>query len=138
MVIDDDEACRAFMARVFSILGYEVRVRSSADVCRRRAACACGAGEACTNVILTDNQMPGRTGLEFLLEQKRKGCHCPRIAIMSGTWTDAELRMARDNGWKIFTKPVTLGELREWLQGCEEQVAIRELKEFAFEDVPEY
>ncbi len=134
VVIDDDAGCRWFAAKALGALGYEVYAFDTTAFCRCHDACFCKAGETCVDIILTDNQMPGRTGLDFIREQRRKGCRCTLIGIMSGTWTDGELAEARELGCTVFAKPVSLRELRYWLEShAAALTAERELRDFGFD-----
>ena len=71
----------------------------------------------CYNVLLTDNQMPGMTGLEFLEQQRRCGCKIPdhRKAIISGTWTKENLDKAAQLGCQVFHKPYQYDQISHWL-----------------------
>ncbi len=67
--------------------------------------------------ILTDNQMPGMTGLEFLQQLKEMGVAPPaeRIGVISGNWSDRELHLASALGCQIFAKPYDISKLHEWI-----------------------
>ncbi|MBN1957112.1 MAG: response regulator, partial [Desulfuromonadales bacterium] len=68
------------------------------------------------DMILTDNQMPGMTGLEFLDWIKQNNCPLPhhRKAIISGLWRDKELKTAQSLGCHIFHKPAPIETIHSW------------------------
>jgi CheY-like chemotaxis protein len=73
----------------------------------------------CFDAILTDNKMPGMTGLEFLEKLDRERCcHLPnhRKAIISGDWPHQHQTKARQHGYKTFHKPTELNQILAWLQ----------------------
>jgi CheY-like chemotaxis protein len=67
--------------------------------------------------ILTDNRMPGMTGLEFLTKLKEMGCPLPadRTAIISGYWDDYEMRQAEELGCQVFDKYNSPEKLGNWI-----------------------
>jgi hypothetical protein len=64
------------------------------------------------------------TGLEFIESQTRYGCKAigKNKAVMSATWTDAELETAKKLGCKTFQKPFRSNELLSWLDECERRI----------------
>jgi len=57
------------------------------------------------------------TGLEFLQQLKEMGVAPPaeRIGVISGNWSDRELRLASALGCQIFAKPYDISKLYEWI-----------------------
>ncbi len=90
VVLDDDYTIRTLVDAVLSERGYEVHGSFRPLSCPvfLDSKCSCSADTHCTNIIITDINMPEMTGLEFIEHQKRNGCKVQNIAVMSGRWTD--------------------------------------------------
>jgi hypothetical protein len=69
--------------------------------------------------------MPKMTGLEFVRQQSVRGCKgiMKHKAVMSGSWSAEELRLAKSLGCKIFYKPMDIQELMDWLKECEQTIS---------------
>lgn len=117
LVLDDDPIVRSFLQGVLARRGYEVKSYPSPDACPLYAspACPCGSHDDCPDAILTDVRMPGADGFDFVTEQRRKGCRCRHVGLMSGTWSDIELARAKQMGLPSFAKPFHLESLLAWL-----------------------
>ena len=72
----------------------------------------------CPEFILTDNQMPGMTGLDFLIQIKEMGCTLPaqRIAIISGRWDVINMEKAEALGCQIFDKYNSPEKIQAWIK----------------------
>ncbi len=118
LILDDDHVCRNMLTDMLTLK--EVRVTAHSDPLSYMTHTdqeRCAMQEHCFNFILTDNQMPGMTGLEFLEKIKKKGCKIPdnRKAIISGTWSNEELMKARNLGCRTFIKPCPIEQIHNWL-----------------------
>jgi CheY-like chemotaxis protein len=76
----------------------------------------------CPDFILTDNQMPGMTGLDFLIQIKAMGCTLPdhRIAIISGRWDDIDMEKAKSLGCQIFDKYNSPEKIHAWIKEAQQ------------------
>ena len=98
VVFDDDDLFHLLYARILK--ANQVQVRSYSDpcqyVCQQPGVETCPANGPCADFLLTDHQMPGMTGLEFLSRIKQLKCKIPdhRKAINSGNWTEEEIAQA--------------------------------------------
>lgn len=75
-------------------------------------------GPADYDYILTDKNMPGMSGLEFLDHLEEIGCSLNKqcIAIISGDWTESEKQQARDKGYRVLKKPYQIDDILDWIQ----------------------
>lgn len=93
--------------------------------------CACPDGQSCTDIILTDINMPNMKGLDFVESQRAKGCNCQHVALMSGDFTSDDEKRAKKLGLGSFRKSFQIAEVFHWLDEAEEKIKPhRRLTEF--------
>ena len=134
IIFDDDQQIRDLLEQILALRGYEVRSFADPTFCsfHIEAACQCTLTEACADFIISDMNMMVVRGLDFLENQLKKGCKIRRMALISGSWTESELKAADRIGCKTFRKPFTLDEINQWLDACEkENSPERHLKHWA-------
>jgi CheY-like chemotaxis protein len=126
IIIDDDAACRELLTILLKQRGYEVISLSDPTVCPlyEGPECTCPRDQACGDFLLTDNQMPGMTGLDFVKRQTKRGCKgiIGNKAILSGSWNHEELEQAEQLGCRVFDKPFNLGDIEGWLDEREKEI----------------
>jgi CheY-like chemotaxis protein len=76
--------------------------------------------EPCFDALITDNMMPGMTGIEFFERLKGFGCKLAdqRKVIISGNWSAEDLNRAKKIDCKVLHKPFLMDELTQWLVDC--------------------
>ena len=84
--------------------------------------CPCPKEQACSDVIISDVEMPFKNGLDFIEEQINKGCRCKNIALMSGAFTNEHLTKSKSLGITIFKKPFQLADINNWLDRMEKNI----------------
>jgi DNA-binding NarL/FixJ family response regulator len=116
-VFDDDELIRTTLSYFLKQEGFLVSEFAQPDHCSLYydENCLCPVKNACANIIITDINMPGENGLQFVENQVRKGCKVEHVAVMSGDWEDPFLKRAQQLGCQIFYKPFSIIEMKEWL-----------------------
>ena len=82
----------------------------------------CPLKHACSDIIISDVNMPTETGLEFIRKRIENSCKIKYRALMSAEWSDADLQKAKELGCRIFHKPFDLEELLEWLDDCKRHI----------------
>jgi len=124
LVFDDDETIRSFLWQILDKRGYEVFTFPEPGSCplHIKDNCDCPLEQACGDIILSDVDMPGISGLHFIESQFKKGCKVKNVGLMSGAWSEADLKLAQKLGCHVFQKPFTIDELNEWLDYCEGQI----------------
>ncbi len=125
LVLDDDPLVRSFLQGFLVRYGHEVVSYPSPVACPifTYPVCPCGMDGRCPDAVLTDVRMPGADGLTFTEELRRKGCRCQHVALMSGTWTDADLARSKRLGLTVFAKPFHADKLLVWLSRVEKTAA---------------
>jgi CheY-like chemotaxis protein len=121
LILEDEALLRLLLETILHQRGYEVLTYPEPGMCPLTTVgqCACPPGTICADVILSDVQMPGTTGLDFIQQLLEKKCRRPHLALMSGAWTDADMQRAVQLGCKVFKKPFHPAELIQWLQQVE-------------------
>lgn len=124
LVFDDEPIIREHLATLLERRGYEVFSYDRPGQCQFGAASAdpCRTDVCCADVIVSDIQMPGENGLDFIERLKQQACQQPPVAIVSGSWTDNEVQRAARLGCRCFCKPIDVNELAEWLSTIEKRV----------------
>ena len=120
LLFEDNRLCRDLMTEI--LMEKDFTVTAFADptsyVADKNRCDTCG-DNACADALITDNQMPGMSGLELIQWITDRGCKLPnhRRAVISGSWTSEEFDQAQQLGCKIFQKPVSVDEIHQWLDG---------------------
>ena len=119
VVFEDSSLVREAMVSWLTRNGHEVIDFASPA---HYKACTCGRSPsgrcmgACADAILSDIRMPRANGLDFITDLKDNGCNVPRLALMSGYWTNDSLKRVKEMGIKTFEKPCELSEILQWLE----------------------
>jgi len=119
LVFDDDKFFLTLLSDTLTGLNLQVTTFSSHDLFLSQVNGDCSSVSApCPDFILTDNQMPGMTGLEFLARIGQMGCKIPghRIGIISGRWDESDMERARQMGCKVFQKYNSPEQIRAWIE----------------------
>ena len=124
IVFDDEKVIRTFLRQVLQKRGYEVFTFPEPDLCplHHKGGCGCTKGQACTDIIISDINMPNVTGLQFVENQLNKGCKVKHMALMSGAWSNSDLERAEQLGCHTFHKPIRLNDLEQFLDQCEKEI----------------
>lgn len=116
LVIDDDSKVRELIQAFFSIKSDEVTCVMAADT--QQAVLKMSNQDF--DIILIDNMMPGRTGLDYALSLRKsiKYARTP-IILMSGALQQDDVLKAIEGGLKdILVKPFSLMQLSEKINNC--------------------
>jgi len=124
LIFEDNESLLSTLKLVLSERGYEVFAFSSPEMCQAfdLVDLSCPADVAFADVIISDVNMPTKSGLDLMRERRQKGCKIKYRALMSADWTDADLKSAHRLGCYIFHKPFDLKEMLDWLDGCRDEL----------------
>ncbi|OGP64222.1 MAG: hypothetical protein A2169_11740 [Deltaproteobacteria bacterium RBG_13_47_9] len=124
LMFDDDDSIRQVLWHYFDSRGYEVFTFPHPATCPldRVPFCQCPLGESCSDIILSDLNMPFKKGLDFIEEQLSKGCRCKHMALMSGDLTQEDIERASALKIKLFLKPFTIKEVGEWVSEVEKTI----------------
>ena len=124
LVFDDHQEILNLLKVVFDSRGYEVLTYPHPGACPifDYENCSCPDGQSCTDIILTDINMPVMKGIDFIEKQIEKGCQCKHLALMSGDYNSDDLRRAKELGLKFFKKPFDINDVFDWLDQIEQKI----------------
>ena len=121
ILLEDNKAILTLLREIFDDRGYEIYAFSDPSICPLQLIpeCRCAEHQTCTDLIVSDLNMPTMTGLRFIRNQRQKNCKCKYVAMLSASWTEEALEAAQQLGCKTFTKPLFFDDLDAWLDDVE-------------------
>jgi DNA-binding response OmpR family regulator len=121
VIFDDNDLIRFTLWRLFDQRGYEVFTFPGPGLCPLHLAheCPCPGVSSCADLIISDVNMFGESGIEFIEKLLGKGCKQRRFALMSGSFSAADLARAKPLGCKLFIKPIKMEEVVAWVEEVE-------------------
>src|SRR5690606_3537093 len=107
LVVDDHASARRSVADILAHLGYDT-------VCCASAAEALALGQQRSfDCILTDLQMPGMNGLEFIRQLQQRNIDTPIVMITAHASIDTAVEAMRHGAFDYLEKPIRLAQLED-------------------------
>ena len=124
LIFEDNDFLRSTLKDIIVSNGYEVYDFSNPGMCPQYLSSNqnCLWDDSCSDIIISDVNMPVETGLEFIKNRLSMGCKVKFRALMSADWAESDLQYAQKIGCKVFQKPFDLEELLQWLENCKKQI----------------
>ena len=124
LIFEDNGFLRSTLKDILVSKGYEVYDFSNPGMCPQYLSSNqnCLWDDSCSDIIISDVNMPVETGLEFIKNRLSLGCKIKFRALMSADWAESDLQYAQKIGCKVFQKPFDLEELLQWLENCQKQI----------------
>ena len=124
LIFEDNDILRSTLKNILSELGYEVHTFSNPGMCPQfySSSQRCLLDDSCSDIIISDVNMPVETGIEFIKSRLDNGCKIKFHALMSADWNETDLLEAENFGCKVFHKPFDLKALIGWLDDCRKQI----------------
>ncbi len=130
LLLEDDGNTRSLLETILTERGHRVFSYASPLLCPlyKEPDCRCEKTSPCVDFLLTDNQMPGMSGLQFIQLQAERGCKISvnNKAIFSGDWRYEDIKIAQSLGYRTFAKPFNLAEFNHWLDIGEQRLKTRQ------------
>src|SRR5712691_7373842 len=105
LVADDDKTCRDSIQKVLEREGHTVHTAGDVD----------GALEALGmnhfDLVVCDHRMPGKTGVDLLIELRRRHSSVPVLMISAYADASVEAAVLKLGGLDVWKKPSRLQEL---------------------------
>lgn len=122
VLLEDNDIVREVLHASLTHRGYDVYAFAEPTICplQLSPACRCTENQVCTDVILTDLDMPGMDGFQFVENLKRKNCKCGHVAIMSAWISPMDVHRARQLGCEIFEKPFRMENFIKWVRSVQQ------------------
>lgn len=124
LVFEDEFVIRKPICTFLRSNGHEVLDFPSPVTCAlvSENKSVCPRDHACADLVITDMNVPGMTGLELVRMLAAKGCHAPpkNKIVISSALTPAQEAEFRALGCHYLHKPFQLDELWHLVQYCEE------------------
>ncbi len=120
LIFEDNDILRSALEYILQQKGYEVFTFSDPKGCPtcHSTSHTCPKDYACADIIISDVNMPSKTGIEFIKERQQKGCKVKYRALMSGDWTESDLKDAQEFGCFVLHKPFDIKKMLNWLDNC--------------------
>lgn len=109
-VVDDDESFRLALVEALNSVGYGVRAFGSAE------DFIAGGGEESCHCVITDIQMPGRSGFELKRLLASRGSTVPVIMITGRTDPDLDVEASATGAICLLRKPFDTDALIDCLE----------------------
>jgi CheY-like chemotaxis protein len=124
LIFEDNDILRSTLKSLLEELGYEVHTFSNPGMCSQfySSRQSCLLDDSCSDIIISDVNMPVETGIEFFKSRLNNGCKIKFRALMSAGWNETDLQQAEKIGCRVFHKPFDLEELIKWLDNCRKQI----------------
>ena len=120
IIFDDDELFCYIATRILKDKNINVASYSSPIeyFCSQSGIDSCPVATQCVGFLITDNKMQDMTGLEFLKRLNQLECKIPncRRAIISGNWTDDNLKIAKQLVKHVFDKFEAKKVFLQWIE----------------------
>lgn len=107
LIADDDKTCRDSIQKVLEREGYTVHAASSVD----GALQAFGANHF--DLVVCDYRMPGKTGIDLLIELRRQESAVPVLMISAYADALVEAAVKRLGALDVLKKPIRRQDLVE-------------------------
>jgi DNA-binding response OmpR family regulator len=116
LVVDDDAKVRELIQTFFSLKSEDISCVMASDT--QQAVLKMSNQDF--DLVLIDNVMPGRTGIDYALSLRKSIKHARTpIILMSGALKQDDVLKAMEGGLKdILVKPFSLKQLSEKIAAC--------------------
>lgn len=119
LIVDDEEPIRKGLARIVSGLGHEVDVAVDAEEAVQRAT------SVTPDLVITDLQLPGRSGLDLIADLKDRGVESTVVVLTGHGTIDSAVEATRRGVFDYLLKPIEPDRLATVIMKGLERSAMR-------------
>jgi DNA-binding response OmpR family regulator len=126
LIFDDDPLVRDFLGELLDRHGYEVFAFPDPRSCFLQFVqqCPCPLDASCADLIISDVNMHGKSGVDFLEQLVRKGCRQRHLALISGSFSESDQLRGLQLGCRLFNKPLNIPEFMAWIEDVERSIPL--------------
>ena len=127
VIFDDNVLIRLNLWYFFDQRGYEVFTFPEPRVCPLHVAreCPCPGDTCCADLIISDVDMVGTNGIDYIERLLEKGCKLRNLAFMSGAFMPGDDERAAKLGCALFSKPLDMHAIATWVEVVEQSISPR-------------
>lgn len=130
IVCDDEDSIRYTFKQILEEEGYEVLTADTPITCvfYREQVDNCPMHGRCTDILITDQEMPGMSGIQLLEMQHNRGCKVANKnkVLLSGREDSTLRQRAEALGCQFFPKPVLISTILAWIKEREGDLDLSE------------
>ena len=121
IILEDNQASQGILKYLLRSRNHEVIAYDNPSICPLQLTpdCRCNKNERCTDIIISDLNMPFVNGLEYIQNQRIKGCKCRSVALVSSELNSQVKKEADKLSCKVFSKPYNVSDIFNWLDDVE-------------------
>jgi len=109
LVVDDEEYMLQSLSKLLTLMGFETQVADSGEKALEVL------GQHNVDVVITDINMPGMSGMELLKRVKKKNPHLP-VIIITGFGIDKAKELAdKNNADGFLPKPFKMNDMKQMI-----------------------
>lgn len=123
IIFEDDAPVRHLLKLSAEMRGHDVITFECPTFCALSKKDKCTHEGACSDIIISDHQMPGMTGLEFFRVLKEKDCRIPNKALVTAACQENLKIEAQELGCRVIPKPFQIREINSWLEESELKIS---------------
>lgn len=127
VIFDDNDLIRRNLWYFFDQRGYEVYTFRGPGICPLHVVreCPCPGDTSCADLIISDVNMLGMNGIDYIERLIRKGCKVRNFAFMSGYFTPTDMERTAKLGCALFSKPFDMHSIAAWVELVEQSICPR-------------
>lgn len=119
LVVDDEEPIRKGVARLIETLGHQVELAADAEEALQKAL------SAPPDLVVTDLQLPGRSGMDLIGDLKDRGIEATLVVLTAHGTIDSAVDATRRGVYDYLVKPVEPDRLATVILKGLERAAMR-------------